>query len=89
MAINRDQLYDDKNKKVSAKTIEATKKNQMEVLQLKNTMSELKIINRWIKRHNGGEKEKKILNWRENRCYLAPKIENNSEKIEPGVPVPI
>ena len=59
MAINRDQLCDDKNKKVSAKTIEATKKNQMEILQLKNTMSELKIINRWIKRHNGGEKEKK------------------------------
>ena len=61
MAINRDQLCDDKNKKVSAKTIEATKKNQMEILQLKNTMSELKIINRWIKRHNGGEKEKKII----------------------------
>ena len=48
MAINRYQLCDDKNKKVAAKTIGATKKIQMEILQLKNTMSGLKIISRWI-----------------------------------------
>ena len=38
--------------------VEITKKNQTEILELKNTTTELKKINRWIQEHIGSGRRK-------------------------------